>query len=963
MFFVRFVVAMFAVFAVSTGIAAPVFEDLGASGQYQELAADTAERQDLAATAAQPVRLNKEILAARPGQRFELGLPAGPALALSFREFRDHGNGYRTWIAEPVDQKAPSTLITIGPEGQLAGHVHANGQMWELQASGRMGEHEALLVDVTLLQPEDGFCEVELAEELADVAVSDTIRDKALDEGPTVAGIVFAIDNGKATRWHGAITATLENTVARANLAFQNAEIDLVLENRGWRWIGFPAQLYQSGDRTMLSLFGTSGVTTEDLIERPYLSGVQDAHALRAETESMFVTFVTEGIEGDWACGRGYVNTREWQFRPSSLVNWIGGVCANNGQVLAHEIGHNLGAHHDYEDRGRSWNGTAVGYSGSNFKTIMSYANKPRQDTFSNPDTDCDGEPCGSDVENVAAAFQETRLIAEHVVVPGFGADVEGEVLLDVDNRYRERMNRWQIRKVDGVPGGWMDVRLKREGEVIFHHPRAPVTQNNLFDIPGSLAPGMQGSDMQVVIENSADIFETVAIDVEAPMIGNPRLMAHRSQEAARLSASSIPLDGFFTIQVSLTGPDDETRILHESRPVGEGSVGVVAVPVGGLECGSAYSTKWRFETDWGESIVRERDFRTRSCGQDDDQFDVSLEVLEVAPRTIEVEAAAPGADWVTVHVESSQGMHEFSEQTDSAMMSLEDLPCNETAKLVASSGFNRDFSLSESVMVDLPPCETPRISLGQEQVTVDMESVYAVVAVEREDAGHLAADMIVRTVADTAKPAEQYLDRMIYFSWAPGETNAREFLVPLHPAGFGEEARSFRVELMAPVSPFAAEIGEVGSTEVRIGAIEMPVAAFEYDCDGLRCAFDGGASRGGEHEIEDWEWDFGDGRRDFWSGAEVTRSYQQPGEYTVSLGVLTEAGLYDEVSRVISVADRSDEDEDEDSDDRDRQTDSGDSSSSSGCTLGSGRPDPLIPLLLLVSLIAWSRRQAANSL
>lgn len=93
---------------------------------------------------------------------------------------------------------------------------------------------------------------------------------------------------------------------------------------------------------------------------------------------------------------------------------------------------------------------------------------------------------------------------------------------------------------------------------------------------------------------------------------------------------------------------------------------------------------------------------------------------------------------------------------------------------------------------------------------------------------------------------------------------------------------------------------GEWGGAGEEEQANLLPDASFTYDCDGLSCTFDGGASEDPDGQIATWTWSLGDGASE--SGPAVSHTYAAGGRYTVKLTVTDDAGGEDALNRSVSV-------------------------------------------------------------
>jgi PKD repeat protein len=80
----------------------------------------------------------------------------------------------------------------------------------------------------------------------------------------------------------------------------------------------------------------------------------------------------------------------------------------------------------------------------------------------------------------------------------------------------------------------------------------------------------------------------------------------------------------------------------------------------------------------------------------------------------------------------------------------------------------------------------------------------------------------------------------------------------------------------------------------------QAPVARFSYDCSGLKCDFDGGASFDPDGSIVSHSWDFGDDESG--SGETTSHKFKSAGTYTVVLTVNDNRGATDTESKDVKV-------------------------------------------------------------
>ncbi len=113
-------------------------------------------------------------------------------------------------------------------------------------------------------------------------------------------------------------------------------------------------------------------------------------------------------------CGRGFINNN---LSPQYAIAILGAECPV--ELTSHELGHNMGNNHSHLQNGENGGGKfpySVGHIVENdFGTIMSYAEDfgaERKFIFSNPDLECNGQPCGIEAGEVGEA-DASRTIRE----------------------------------------------------------------------------------------------------------------------------------------------------------------------------------------------------------------------------------------------------------------------------------------------------------------------------------------------------------------------------------------------------------------------------------------------------------------------------------------------------------------------------------------------------------------------
>jgi hypothetical protein len=212
----------------------------------------------------------------------------------------------------------------------------------------------------------------------------------AVDDG-TVIDILVAYTQDALNGFGGDVQAqaTIDLLIAETNQAFRNTGLNTQLRLVHATGVEYP----ETGDSSIdLGRLRTPGDGfLDDLLN------VRDLHA------ADLVALITERTE-ESVCGRGYVgrlgSTGTFGFSVERRR------CTNSGRTFAHEIGHNLGARHDWYV---SANGGAYPYSKGyvslpgRFRDLMAYYDLCRDTgtqcanllAYSNPVIRQDGHPAG----------------------------------------------------------------------------------------------------------------------------------------------------------------------------------------------------------------------------------------------------------------------------------------------------------------------------------------------------------------------------------------------------------------------------------------------------------------------------------------------------------------------------------------------------------------------------------------
>ena len=255
-----------------------------------------------------------------PAPRLWLNLFAETDFLAVLDRFEQSASGH-AWIGK-IEGEPLSSVVLVNVNGTVSGSVTMPGRTYEVRAADGVGTVSE--IDERLLPRGDDAIE----------APAEPAPRDAVDPGPSSADGLTRIDvavvySKTALREAGtndALLASIDVAVAKTNEAFSNS--------------GVAARLRHV--KTMAVDYEDSGDSSIDLgrLTDGTISGVP---RMRVSTGADLVALIT-GNRGPF-CGRGYVN----------LLTAIGayGYSVTKeecllGLTFAHEIGHNLGARHDW---------------------------------------------------------------------------------------------------------------------------------------------------------------------------------------------------------------------------------------------------------------------------------------------------------------------------------------------------------------------------------------------------------------------------------------------------------------------------------------------------------------------------------------------------------------------------------------------------------------------------------------
>ena len=373
-----------------------------------------------------PVRIDeKQARAAMKGGRLSIPTPDGSSLDLAFEHAVEHGNGNWTWVGRLDGQDdTQRAVITFGPDATAATLPDTDGQQRKLTIQGG----QTYLVSAPLSSLHVGVNPLGDAIKPVGVpgaglagtgALDDTLgtplasgQDAGFLKAPSAAAQttvdVLAIYSSGFRQAKGSTSAAITELTNRfdvANQVLRNSQI-----NASFRMVRTQeAQAPDDTDNTqMLDAIRTS---------TPWVQ------TLRDQVGADLVTFVREYNAGNNSCGVAYIPPGNYAAAGDLMYSVVSDGSLPTGYyceatTLAHELGHNLGAQHNHEqDATGGLFPYSYGYRNfsAQFYDVMAYGPDANQRfwTFSNPQVQCKGLPCGvADYADVARTLRLTMPIA-----------------------------------------------------------------------------------------------------------------------------------------------------------------------------------------------------------------------------------------------------------------------------------------------------------------------------------------------------------------------------------------------------------------------------------------------------------------------------------------------------------------------------------------------------------------------
>ena len=312
-----------------------------------------------------------------------------------------------SWFGRVSEMKHSSVVLTI-ENGNMAGNVTIDGKRYQVRPVGD-GVHSVREIDQSAFPPEAP--PIPVKEQDTQTLTPPAVQ---LDDGSIIDVMVVYTDDVAAASPN--IISEIQLAIDETNTSYANSGI-----NQRLRLVhAVEVNYFETGDMSA----DLNCITSQD-------DGCLDSiHTLRDSYDADMVSLWVEN--GGSYCGIAWLMTTVSGSFESHAFSVIDRQCATGYFSFGHELGHNMGAHHDrYVTSGQGAYPYSYGYvyTPDRWRTIMAYNtqctdwgfNCTRIQYWSNPDVNYNGVPTGVPEGQPDSADNRKTLNNTAITVANFG--------------------------------------------------------------------------------------------------------------------------------------------------------------------------------------------------------------------------------------------------------------------------------------------------------------------------------------------------------------------------------------------------------------------------------------------------------------------------------------------------------------------------------------------------------------
>jgi hypothetical protein len=304
--------------------------------------------------------------------------------------------GSQSWIGRIAGEEA-SEVILVHRDGMLTGNINHPGGTYQVRYAGE-GVHAIYEIDQTAFPPEAEPIPFELPEDGEPQVESEGM---VYDDGSVIDVMVAYTPLARSdVGGTAAMQGMIDLAITESNAGYRNSDVNQQLNLVHTVEVNY-SETAPSWPDTLIRLSNTDDGYLDNLHNLRNVYGADHV-----------VLFIKKGV---W-CGVAYLMMDVSPVFEVAAFSVIDTSCATGYYSFAHELGHNMGSHHDHE----STDGTAAypysyGYQEptGTWRTVMSY-NCPngctRLNYWSNPDIKYGGNPMGVGGTGPTAADNQRSL-------------------------------------------------------------------------------------------------------------------------------------------------------------------------------------------------------------------------------------------------------------------------------------------------------------------------------------------------------------------------------------------------------------------------------------------------------------------------------------------------------------------------------------------------------------------------